>query len=900
MPQSLWNRDSLARLRRLALPMVLIAFASMASAATYYVDPVGNDANNGQAAASAWKTVAKVNATGFSAGDRILFVRGGEWRESLTPMSSGAVGNPIVFDAYGSGAKPKFWGSAVLSNAAFSSSGGTSYTISYPGLPGGQIYVLQNHAFLGNAPATYNNPNLTISSSTDPRSDGKIYTVCVRGNVIFNNYKDHLVFRNLVVDETAGQMAEGTNQGYGIRIEGSTDVLVEDCEGYRCGRHNIGVINATGFIGRRITCAYAAPAVSGGNTIFVSYADGGAPVASCVHQWIDCVSDHPDSGDGGYYDAFTTHGSNQGAITFQNFRVHHGKVSLMAGPIIFKGGDLSGSSRLEIWSDGISVDGTAFHDASFVDQWGSNGTFQNLVFANGTPSESGAFIIRPGKSGNVIRFCTVALAGHECMAFYGSAPNTRWYGNIMLGAVTSGGSAGDVAFADYNFYGNAPTIMGQALAAWKSSGKDTHSLTGDPLFTNAGSGDYSLQSGSLCINAANGIAAADLPATDFSGGPRSVAGAPDIGAMERGGSGGPTVPVISSPATASGTVVAAFSYQIVANQNPTSYGATGLPAGLSINTTTGAITGTPSAAGTFTVTLQAINAAGTGTRTLTLTIASSANYPFSGSPAPIPGTIQAEDFDNGGQGVAYFDSDAGNTGGLYRTGVDVDIANAGNDTGYCLGWTQFGEWTKYTVTVAAAGSYTVSIRVATPQNGQALHIELDDVNLTGTLAVPNTGSWDDYQNLTSAAITLSAGQHVMKLAMEGGAVNINYFQIASVGGTTSGTGSTTGTGTSTGSGSTAGTGTTSGTGTTGVSGTTGGTGTATGGTTTGSSTAGSTTSGATTSSGTGATGSTGSTVDPGGSAQGASCGLGSGLAGTALALSLLLMRLLATDHRTAC
>src|ERR1700730_8728477 len=82
----------------------------------------------------------------------------------------------------------------------------------------------------------------------------------------------------------------------------------------------------------------------------------------------------------------------------------------------------------------------------------------------------------------------------------------------------------------------------------------------------------------------------------------------------------PVQPAITSALTASGTAGTLFSYTITASNNPTSFNATGLPGGLSVNTTTGVISGTPTAARTSSVTLSATNAAGTGSATLSLTI----------------------------------------------------------------------------------------------------------------------------------------------------------------------------------------------------------------------------------------------------------------------------------------
>ena len=150
-----------------------------------------------------------------------------------------------------------------------------------------------------------------------------------------------------------------------------------------------------------------------------------------------------------------------------------------------------------------------------------------------------------------------------------------------------------------------------------------------------------------------------------------------------------------------------------------------------------------------------------------LTIASSAaaqSTPYAGAAMPIPGIIQNENFDNGGEGVAYHDTSAANEGGLYRsTGVDI-AANADN-TGYVVGWVSAGEWLKYSVAVAAAGSYTATFRVASLGAGGTFHLEMNGRNVTGSLTVPDTGGWQNWQSI-SAVVTLDGGPQVARLVME--------------------------------------------------------------------------------------------------------------------------------------
>lgn len=154
----------------------------------------------------------------------------------------------------------------------------------------------------------------------------------------------------------------------------------------------------------------------------------------------------------------------------------------------------------------------------------------------------------------------------------------------------------------------------------------------------------------------------------------------------------------------------------------------------------------------------------------------------------LPGTIQAEDFDAGPSGTAYFDNSPGNNGGVYRN-TDVDIA-AAQDTGggYTLGWVGAGEWLRYTVNVATAGTYDIEVRVASDGTGGRFHIEVDNVNKTGDMIVPNTGGWQTWVTIKKTGVALAAGTQTWLLKMDangpGGAVgNFNWFRVVAAGST---------------------------------------------------------------------------------------------------------------------
>ncbi len=120
----------MTRMRFLLAIAGVCVIAVSSWAATFYVDTAGNDTNDGLSPATAWKTVAKVNGSTFAAGDQILFKRGGVWNESLVPPSSGASGNPIVFDAYGTGEAPTLTGYVGLPSASWTFDSGNIWKTS--------------------------------------------------------------------------------------------------------------------------------------------------------------------------------------------------------------------------------------------------------------------------------------------------------------------------------------------------------------------------------------------------------------------------------------------------------------------------------------------------------------------------------------------------------------------------------------------------------------------------------------------------------------------------------------------------------------------------------------------------------------------------------------------------
>jgi peptidoglycan/xylan/chitin deacetylase (PgdA/CDA1 family) len=151
--------------------------------------------------------------------------------------------------------------------------------------------------------------------------------------------------------------------------------------------------------------------------------------------------------------------------------------------------------------------------------------------------------------------------------------------------------------------------------------------------------------------------------------------------------------------------------------------------------------------------------------------------PFGGAARALPGTIQAEDFDNGGNSCAYLDTTTGNNGNSYRTSDNVDIQATGDTGGgFNIGWVAAGEYLDYSVSVGSAGNYKLELRTATTAAGKTVDVSVGGVLIAANLAIPNTGSYQSYATVSVPSVALTAGNKELKVLFNQGSVNLNWIR----------------------------------------------------------------------------------------------------------------------------
>lgn len=179
------------------------------------------------------------------------------------------------------------------------------------------------------------------------------------------------------------------------------------------------------------------------------------------------------------------------------------------------------------------------------------------------------------------------------------------------------------------------------------------------------------------------------------------------------------------------------------------------------------------AGGVYSVTAKAIDNLGASTVSAPVSLAVQAKY--SASAGLIPGIIEAESYDFGGQGVAYSDVTAANEGNAFRTeGADIEP----NPSGFNIGYTAADEWLEYTVNVTA-GKYNVDALVSSITAGNSFRIEMDGTSI-GTFTVPNTGAWTAFQTASLKNVTLTGGSKIMRIYMITAGFNIDKVTFTAV------------------------------------------------------------------------------------------------------------------------
>ncbi|MCK9181497.1 MAG: endo-1,4-beta-xylanase [Fibrobacteraceae bacterium] len=141
----------------------------------------------------------------------------------------------------------------------------------------------------------------------------------------------------------------------------------------------------------------------------------------------------------------------------------------------------------------------------------------------------------------------------------------------------------------------------------------------------------------------------------------------------------------------------------------------------------------------------------------------------------IPGIVEAENYDVGGQNKSYYDATSENEGNAdFRTTESVDIVNG--NSGKAIGYTVAGEWLEYTVKVGSAGIYTYEASVASGSDGSSFRLFIDDQAITDTVKLTKGADWDTYSTISGQTTALTAGSHILKIAITGDYTNIDNIK----------------------------------------------------------------------------------------------------------------------------
>jgi mannan endo-1,4-beta-mannosidase len=151
---------------------------------------------------------------------------------------------------------------------------------------------------------------------------------------------------------------------------------------------------------------------------------------------------------------------------------------------------------------------------------------------------------------------------------------------------------------------------------------------------------------------------------------------------------------------------------------------------------------------------------------------SNGQYPFPDPSLPhlLPDTLEATEYDYGGEGIAYHDADPQNQGPGTRSleGVDTEF----NDGGENVGWTNAGEWLRYSIRVVNPDTYFTELRVASGGSGGNLNILINGENRLGQIRVPGTSGWNKFISIYPGKLELKETDSILQYSFITGGFNL--------------------------------------------------------------------------------------------------------------------------------
>ncbi|MBV6511023.1 MAG: hypothetical protein FMNOHCHN_00502 [Ignavibacteriaceae bacterium] len=159
--------------------------------------------------------------------------------------------------------------------------------------------------------------------------------------------------------------------------------------------------------------------------------------------------------------------------------------------------------------------------------------------------------------------------------------------------------------------------------------------------------------------------------------------------------------------------------------------------------------------------------------------------PYTGTAVNLPGIIQAENYDNGGEGVAYHDVNSNNIGLAYRPNEGVDIEPSSTQ-GFDVYWMVDGEWLEYTVNAARDTVYDITANVATVPGFGYFRLFVNNEDVSGKKFVLNTGGWQNWRPITVAGVPMQAGTNIIRFEVYTDVISekrnwlfsLNWFDVA--------------------------------------------------------------------------------------------------------------------------